>query len=369
MKIGDKVRFLTETGGGVVKGFKKNDIVIVEDEEGFEIPMLISNCVAIETDSYNFEHKTMPKGEAGVSGNAASASVAKQEPTPVQPAPKKAEEPSAPMFIPERREGEKLNVYLAFLPVDIKQVSTTVMETYLVNDSNYWLHYTYSSIGSGSMKLRAQGVVEPNTKLFVEEFTREMYSELEHVNVQLLAYKQQKGFLHKPAVDVDVRIDTVKFYKLHAFTDTPFFEDPALMFDIVRDDVPVRPFLVREEVQRALRDKQREEERRMPKPARKESRFKRDDVVEIDLHISELLDNTNGMSNAEILDYQLETFRRALNSYAGKKGQKIVFIHGKGDGALRAALRKELDRKTDHYVYQDASFQKYGFGAMLVIVK
>ena len=37
MKIGDKVRFLTETGGGVVKGFKKNDIVIVEDEEGFEI--------------------------------------------------------------------------------------------------------------------------------------------------------------------------------------------------------------------------------------------------------------------------------------------------------------------------------------------
>ncbi|MBP5322989.1 MAG: DUF2027 domain-containing protein [Bacteroidaceae bacterium] len=360
MKIGDKVRFLTETGGGIVKGFKGKDIVLVEDEYGFEIPMIISNCVAIETDAYNFEKSSLKPAEnkPEPTQNVPQAEVKK---THVEEAPK-------PMFIPERREGEKLNVHLAFLPVDIKQVSTTVMETYLVNDSNYWLSYTYASIGSGCLKLRAQGIIEPNTKLFIEEFTRDMLEELEHVNVQLLAFKQQKGYMHKPAVDVDVRIDTVKFYKLHTFVDTPFFEDPALMYDIVRDDEPVRPFIVREEMNRALREKQREEQRN-PMPARKESRFKRDDVVEVDLHINELLDNTNGMSNADILEHQLEVFRRKLNEYSKSKGQKIVFIHGKGDGVLRAALRKELDRKSDHYVYQDASFQKYGFGAMLVIVK
>lgn len=359
MKIGDKVRFLTETGGGTVKGFKGKDIVLVEDEDGFEIPMVISNCVAVETDAYNFS-KPSPKPT-------------ESRPDPVpdtpQPAPKSREEVAAkPMFIPERREGEKLNVHLTFLPVDIKQVSTTVMEAYLVNDSNYWLSFTYASVGSGSLQLRAQGLIEPNTKLFVEEFTRDMLPELEHVNVQLIAFKQQKGYIHKPAVDVDLRIDTVKFYKLHTFVDTPFFEDPALMYDIVRDDEPVRPFLAREELKRALLEKQRGDERK-PQPARKESRFRRDDIVEVDLHINELLDNTNGMTNAEILDYQMETFRRKLNEYATKKGQKIVFIHGKGDGVLRAAIRKELDRKSDHYVYQDASFQKYGFGAMLVIVR
>ena len=40
MKIGDKVRFLFETGGGIVKGFQGKDIALVEDENGFSIPML-----------------------------------------------------------------------------------------------------------------------------------------------------------------------------------------------------------------------------------------------------------------------------------------------------------------------------------------
>ena len=39
MKIGDKVRFLSEVGGGVVTGFKGKDFVLVEDADG-----LISRC-------------------------------------------------------------------------------------------------------------------------------------------------------------------------------------------------------------------------------------------------------------------------------------------------------------------------------------
>ena len=36
MKIGDKVRFLSEVGGGIVKGFRGKDIVLVEDADGFD---------------------------------------------------------------------------------------------------------------------------------------------------------------------------------------------------------------------------------------------------------------------------------------------------------------------------------------------
>ena len=39
MKIGDKVRFLSEVGGGRVAGFQGKDIVLVEDEDGFQVPM------------------------------------------------------------------------------------------------------------------------------------------------------------------------------------------------------------------------------------------------------------------------------------------------------------------------------------------
>ena len=54
LKIGDKVRFLSDVGGGTVSGFKSGNIVLVEDEDGFQIPAPISEVVAIETNKYNF---------------------------------------------------------------------------------------------------------------------------------------------------------------------------------------------------------------------------------------------------------------------------------------------------------------------------
>ena len=53
IKIGDKVRFLSEVGGGKVTGFQGKDIVLVEDADGFDIPMHIREVVVIETDDYN----------------------------------------------------------------------------------------------------------------------------------------------------------------------------------------------------------------------------------------------------------------------------------------------------------------------------
>ena len=47
MKIGDKVRFLSEVGGGIISGFKGKDIVLVEDEDGFEIPTPIKDVVLV----------------------------------------------------------------------------------------------------------------------------------------------------------------------------------------------------------------------------------------------------------------------------------------------------------------------------------
>ena len=90
--------------------------------------------------------------------------------------------------------------------------------------------------------------------------------------------------------------------------------------------------------------------------------------MEIDLHAQELLDDTRGLSNSEILNYQLDRFREVMNQYRQKREQRIVFIHGKGDGVLRKALLDELRRKYPTCKAQDASFQEYGFGATLVTI-
>ena len=382
MKIGDKVRFLFETGGGIVKGFQGKDIALVEDENGFSIPMLIRECVVIDTNEYNFEKKSVkaspnPSQGGGFQESSKKATqvhfgVAKGElASSMSESPLLGRGMGEASYRPmERREGEKLNVALAFVPVDIKQISTTIFEAYIVNDSNYYISYLYASPTAGGMKLRSQGIIEPNTKLFIEEFGREQLNELERVNLQLFAFKQDKNYMKKPAVDVELRIDTVKFYKLHTFnTDSPFFEEPALVYDIVRDDRPVRQvFIEADELKEALLKKNSEDNRtnRTPQPARKQ---KADNTIEVDLHIHELLDSTNGLSNSDMLNYQLDVFRKTMDEYRGKKNQRLVFIHGKGEGVLRNALLKELKSKYGSCISQDASFREYGFGALLVIIK
>lgn len=349
-----------------MKGFQGKDIVLVEDENGFSIPMLIRECVVIDTNEYNFEKKSVApkKEETKKSSKSVAASLRDRDEEDEELEPQVTYRPM------ERREGEKLNVALAFVPIDIKQISTTIFEAYLVNDSNYYLSYLYATVSGGGMKMRAQGIIEPNTKLFIEEFGREHLNELERINIQLFAFKEEKNYMKKPAVDVELRIDTVKFYKLHTFnTDSPFFDEPALVYDIVRDDRPVRQVYVEaDDLKEALLQKGREDSRpnRAPRPARKQ---KADNTVEVDLHIHELLDNTNGMSNGDMLNYQLDVFRKTMDEYRGKKNQRLVFIHGKGEGVLRNALLKELKSRYGSCISQDASFREYGFGALLVIIK
>mgnify|MGYP004716363445 FL=1 len=208
-------------------------------------------------------------------------------------------------------------MFSGFVPEDIKAVSTTPFETYLVNDSNYYMYYTYSSAEGKSWTARSHGLIEPNTKLLLEEFEKSELNDRERVMVQLVAFKDNRAFTMKPAVSVEVRIDMVKFYKLHTFQQTVFFETPALVYDIVRNDQPAKQVYVSaEELKEALIQKKTADTPSKPQTVIK--RGGKNGIVEIDLHIGELLDDTCGMSNSEILNYQLDKFREVMEQYKKK---------------------------------------------------
>ena len=65
MKIGDKVQFLSEKGGGFVAGFRGKDIVLVEDEDGFQIPTPISEVVIMSGAEEYKSAKTAGPKKAG----------------------------------------------------------------------------------------------------------------------------------------------------------------------------------------------------------------------------------------------------------------------------------------------------------------
>lgn len=379
MKIGDRVRFLSEVGGGVVTGFQGKDIVLVQDEDGFDIPMLIRECVVIDTDDYNIAKVNTGERQKSLSGSYGSGyngggqpsnRFHSEKPDTLVHAFDDDEDDKPISFRPrpvERREGEKLNVYLAYTPVKPKEMNTTTFEAYLVNDCNYFVNFVYMSAEGANWRVRFQGVAEPNTKVFMEEFERSMLNEMEKVCIQCFAYKQDKTFMLKPAAQVELRLDAVKFYKVHTFQQTDFFEEPALLYNIVKDDMPARQVFVNaEQLQEALL-KKRTDEQPVRKPDHKQNDQK-NAILEVDLHIGQLLDSTQGMNNAEILECQLKAFRKAMEENLKNKGRRIVFIHGKGEGVLRNALIKELKYKYKNCVYQDASFREYGFGATMVTI-
>ncbi|GAB6008347.1 DUF2027 domain-containing protein [Dysgonomonas reticulitermitis] len=342
MKIGDKVRFLNTTGGGVVKGFQGKDIVLVEDEEGFDIPVLIRETVVIEPAKDIQVKSTTKPAEA------------------FQTRQQVKEEEYKPE---ETKEGEQLGVYLAYLPIDIKSLSTTNIECYLVNDSNYYLSFNYMSRTEKGWLSRHAGSIEPNTKLFIEEFDKPEINNIEHVCLQFFAYKRNKEFALKNTYSIDIHIDTVKFYKLHSFKENDYFEDEAIIYPVVRRDLAERELTISaKEIEEAMKQKERPRIQPIEKKEKKP-------ILEIDLHITELLDNTNGLSPGDMLEYQLKKFNEVMAENKNNKGQKIVFIHGKGDGVLKNTILKELKTKYKSVYYQDASFREYGYGATMVTIK
>lgn len=380
MKIGDKVRFLSEVGGGRVSGFQGKDIVLVEDEDGFEIPTSVRDVVVVEQDDYAMGKMISAKMEAQQKAEEHAATELHQDSRSIKSILNDHDEQTDMHVdeydaadreitfrasVQEREGGNKLSAYLAFVPVDIKEITHTRFETYIVNDSNYYIHYSYLVAEGNAWTLKSVGEVEPNTKLFIEEFGREVLNDMGRIGVQLTAYKKDKPFLLKPAIDVQFRIDPVKFYKLHVFEENEFFEQPSLLFTIVDNDEVARPLVVDS---KRLKEQMYKDEKIIAHEGKKK-RQKDDGTLVIDLHADELLETTAGMNAADILHYQLDVFKKTMDENKKKKGQKIVFIHGKGEGVLRHALVHELNYRYKSCTYQDASFQEYGYGATQVTIK
>lgn len=89
--------------------------------------------------------------------------------------------------------------------------------------------------------------------------------------------------------------------------------------------------------------------------------------MEVDLHIHKLVPKSGRLSNYEILTIQTDTAKRQLEFAMKKRIQKVVFIHGVGEGVLKAEL-ETLFNRYDNLKYYDADYQKYGLGATEVYI-
>lgn len=102
------------------------------------------------------------------------------------------------------------------------------------------------------------------------------------------------------------------------------------------------------------------------RPSSKADAKNKPEDAEIDLHLHELVEMEDGLSNHDKLSLQLSAARQRLETAIEKKEKKIIFIHGRGDGVLK----KELQYMLRNYPveFHDASYARYGRGATEVII-
>lgn len=340
IKIGDKVRFLNDVGGGTVVGFNGPHEVMIEQEDGFEIPSPVSECVVVE-------QQAAPQKPSNDSPKSSStvASVGVDRSTIVSSR--------------SNTNVDRLDLYLSFVPTDIEQIDRCSTKIYLINDSQYSLFFSLlSGEKDGSYRSLYNSTVSPNQRLFIEEISKPSLQQIEHLRAQVVALKGMGSFkLHAP-IDRNINIKLTKFYKSSSFTHSGFLGCEAMTIELSKEQVNDIEALKQALSETIPQPKSTAEPKKISKP--------NPSLLEVDLHIEKLLDSTSGMSSGDILEYQLDHFRSVISKNSRFTGQKIIFIHGKGDGVLRNAIIRELKRMGRGDRYQEASFKRYGFGALMV---
>ncbi len=336
IKAGDTVRFLNASGGGIVVRVD-GKLAYVEDEDGFEIPVLTNECVVIRDEA--------PLSNDNNTGEA------------IEEADEQYD------FIEEVGDDSSPQFYVAFLQGDKSGQMSGNLRVQAVNDSNYFVFYTISNLRKdSSLDLFYQGTVEPNTKMALDTLGV-MQLDDRQWQVNLIFFKKGKTYKNLAPVAEVLKIKAPRLLKDNAFADNDYYHEKAVLMPVIKGDLERKlEELSDKEINKAIREKEKQPARKMVK--------RRDDnqMLEVDLHIDELIDSIAGLSNGEIITIQLDKFKQVMDDNKSNKGRKIVFIHGVGNGKLKTEIRKMLERQYSKHVYQDASFREYGYGATLVII-
>lgn len=334
IRIGDIVRFISEKIEGKVTGIiDKNTVNVFCDEYGFEIPASINDLVIIRSDF-----------------NDAPASA---EPT----APKTSNQKAVNMQSAD-------TLYLAIVPDNFNNLLDSRYELFVVNDTDQTCLFSVAFRNGDKYTGITAGNCNPDSFYSLGTYSlKDIDNTIKAVHIQAIFYK--KGItIIKNTIEAEIKINTVNLCKAGSYQHTRWFNSITFLRPLDKENLIEPKEIDTKLLQQAIREKKDQEV-----PANRPLQQTSGNTLEIDLHGHELLETTAGMENKDILEYQLDYFRKIMDEYKLRKGQKIIFIHGKGDGILRQRILWELQTKYKRHHHQDASFKQYGYGATLVTIK
>jgi len=350
-KVGDKVKFLNESGGGIVSKIISNLMVNVAVEEGFDIPYLNGDLVLVEATTNHSEK--MFNEDFNVDFNPETKIATGQSPA-VQ---------SFTNVKNSKQASEASGVYLAFVPHDQKWFITGMLDVYLVNHTSSDILFSLFLKNENSFRGFDFSSVEPESAHLLDSIEREQAEDWREGIVQILYYQDEVNQVLLPA-HTNFKIKQSKLNNENAYQYNGLVEGKSFIVSLneIQHQQKANSVFGKEDEIAEQKSVEKKEEalidhhQTLPK------------IAEVDLHIGELMDNISGMESRDMFAFQKKYFKDCLESAILNNYKKVTFIHGVGNGRLKNAI-VEILKQYEDLENQSASISKYGVGAIDVLIK
>ncbi len=311
-KLGEFVRFVNERREGFITRVIDENTIAVTDDDGFEIPVLASQVTRVHGKS-DF-----------------TAIQANEESILKQP----------DQFISN-------GIFIGI--TDDKRVGS-VVHFNLINTSSFQLLFTFNTEKNQEFNGECSGQLNPGAMVQIYSASLNELDLWPKFHLQVLLHASGKHEIKKPILFSDK-------FKAKDFSGTKkhdaILAKEAWMIQIDSEVPLIDPQKLKESFFRPSSEKIE-----IPNPGK-----------EVDLHIEKIRDDHHFLKNSEILDIQLNHFKKNLDAAIVHKLQSIIFIHGTGNGTLRNEIHKIISKHTQVKTFMDAHKEKFGYGATEIVLK
>lgn len=347
-KVGDKVKFLNETGGGVISRIVSGNLVYVATEDGFELPTPTGELILMEHES-----------KAGrMFSETYDVDLSETRATGIS-------EPAAQRKGKVRPGAEETpGIYLAFVPDDQQWFITGDLEVRIINHTGNDILYNLLLADEEQEYFGFDyGSVEAGGSAVNEKIDRESLPGWTDGIVQLFIHSEETAYL---PVSASFHIKAARFSNEGSYQDSGLLGEKAIIYKLTE-------FKAFKRIPGKTQAQKKDEEVVEVKASehRKETLIGRHAVgphtAVVDLHIGEIVDNIAGLSSHDMFLLQMRHFERTLESAMANNFVKVTYIHGVGNGVLKNAIIRKL-KDYESLENKGASLAEYGQGALDVII-
>lgn len=327
MHVGDRVRLVHYKQEGIITNFLPNNVIEVEIEDGFRIPVLQNEVTMIATEEnivFREKRKRMSMQEEAIQNT--------------------------------KVIGE-VGFFLVFIPINEKQLTVNV-----VNNTDIDILFTIGELKDNNYGGIAAGHLKKKSFQKVEEANLDRFEKWSPLLIQALTFRAGFGTLKEPMTRKIV-FNATSFFK--SKKKSPLLDKEGYVFQIDQQITSVSPEKIKESMLTANEPILPTKEKVIEKitlPPKIKNR-------EIDLHIEKLTDQSGKMNAAEMLSLQLDVFEKELDKAIFENVGEVIFIHGVGNGTLRTEIQRRLSKHKNIAFFQDAQKEKFGYGATSAKIK